>query len=61
MLRVNGVEAWISDETKSPFTVYGVEKDASAGVVSCWIAYEPGMVRHQTTSARDPHTDSNGD
>ncbi|KAJ2932469.1 hypothetical protein H1R20_g4609, partial [Candolleomyces eurysporus] len=43
MLRINGVEAWISDENKTPFAVYGVEKDASAGVVSCWIAYEPEM------------------
>ncbi|KAJ3518386.1 hypothetical protein NMY22_g13709 [Coprinellus aureogranulatus] len=43
MLRMNGVEAWISDEDKTPFTVYGVEKDASTGVMSCWIAYEPGM------------------
>ncbi|KAF5342088.1 hypothetical protein D9611_002013 [Ephemerocybe angulata] len=43
MLRMNGIEAWISDEDKTPFTVYGVEKDATTGVMSCWIAYEPGM------------------
>lgn len=45
MLRMNGVEAWISSEDKTPFAAYGVEKDATTGVMSCWIAYEPGMVR----------------
>ncbi|TEB33415.1 hypothetical protein FA13DRAFT_1789871 [Coprinellus micaceus] len=43
MLRMNGVEAWISDEGKAPLPVYGVEKDATTGVMSCWIAYDPGM------------------
>lgn len=41
---MNGVEAWISDEGKAPLSVYGVEKDATTGVMSCWIAYDPGMV-----------------
>lgn len=43
MLRLNGVEAWISNEDKVPFPVYGVERDAKTGVLSCWIAYEPGQ------------------
>jgi hypothetical protein len=43
MLRMNGIEAWISGDDKAGFPVYGVEKDEASGVVSCWIAYEPGM------------------
>ncbi|KAG2018300.1 hypothetical protein CC2G_007739 [Coprinopsis cinerea AmutBmut pab1-1] len=42
MLRMNGIEAWISDENKKPFPVYGVQKDPEGGVISCWIPFEPG-------------------
>ncbi|KAH6913484.1 hypothetical protein BKA70DRAFT_1421752 [Coprinopsis sp. MPI-PUGE-AT-0042] len=42
MLRMNGVEAWISGDDKKPFPVYSVQKEASTGVVTCWIPFEPG-------------------
>ena len=45
MLRLNGVEAWISGDDKAPFAVYGVERDATLNQVSCWVPYEPGQVR----------------
>jgi hypothetical protein len=44
MLRMNGVEAWISGDDKKAFPVYSVQKEASTGVVTCWIPFEPGRV-----------------